>query len=95
MTKRLCKDCRNCLWTVPNTKEILFFNEDGPWCWEALARMPRAFDPIKDGPAPFHKGQLNEADVKVQRNVPIVFDVLGRACGRRGRWFKPINVENT
>lgn len=86
---KLCKDCSHCLWAVSNTEEILFFSDDGPWCREALSRMRRTEDHTNGGYSHFTKQQLNEADVKLQRRIPIVFDVLVSMCGRRGRWFKP------
>jgi hypothetical protein len=87
---KLCRECDLCLRTVVDTEELLFHAEDGPWCGEALARIPRDLDSASSQPLPFTKIQLNSADVKVQRAVPFVFDILSGVCGSRGRWFLPV-----
>jgi len=93
MTK-LCKDCKHCLWHVPNvsaTEE--FFADDGPWCREALSRLARPADRTNGGFQPFNYHNLDAANVMVQRSVPLVFDFLSGSCGARARWFQPKESE--
>ena len=92
MTK-LCKDCKHHLYVVHQvTRQELFFANDGTWCREALTRVSRARDRTDGGYENFNHFHLDAANVKRQRVVYPVFDILSSTCGSRGRWFVPKEV---